>query len=150
VGVPFTFLWGVLASRFGAKRCIFVTLAVYLLITLTAYYMTTILHFMLLAVLVATVMGGSQALSRSLFATLIPKHRSAEFFAFYGVFEKFAGIIGPAMFAAVIAATGASRNAILALDAFFLVGAALLAFVDVEGGRRIARAAEGAAGLPAA
>jgi MFS transporter, UMF1 family len=150
VGVPFTFLWGGLASRFGAKRCIFICLAVYLGITLTAYYMTTIVHFMLLAVLVATVMGGSQALSRSLFATLIPKHRSAEFFAFYGVFEKFAGIIGPALFAAVIAATGASRNAILALDIFFLLGGALLFFVDVEGGRRVARAAEAGAGVPAA
>jgi UMF1 family MFS transporter len=80
---------------------------------------------------------------------MIPRHKSAEFFAFYGVFEKFAGIIGPALFAFMIAATGSSRGAILALDAFFIVGAAILWFVDVEAGRRAAREAEARAGLPA-
>jgi UMF1 family MFS transporter len=150
VGVPCTFAWGWLAGRLGPKLSIFVTLAVYLLITITAYYMTSIVHFMLLAVMVGTVQGGSQALSRSLFATLIPRHRSAEFFAFYGVFEKFAGIIGPALFAAVIASTGASRNAILALNVFFVVGGVLLAFVNVDEGRRAAREAEARAGVHAA
>ena len=142
VGIPFTFLFGMVAERIGPKRSIFIALGVYLLITLTAYYMTTIGHFMLLAAMVGTVMGGSQALSRSLFASMIPRHKSAEFFAFYGVFEKFAGIIGPALFAAMIAATGSSRGAILALDAFFVVGAAILWKVDVEAGRRAAREAE--------
>jgi UMF1 family MFS transporter len=148
VGIPFTFLFGHVASRLGPKRSIFIALGVYLLITLTAYYMTSIAHFMLLAAMVGTVMGGSQALSRSLFASMIPRHKSAEFFAFYGVFEKFAGIIGPALFAAMIHATGSSRGAILALDAFFVVGAAVLWFVDVEAGRRAAREAEARAGLP--
>ena len=148
VGVPCTFLFGAIAGRLGVKRTIFVTLGVYVVIAITAYYMTTIVHFMLLAAMVGTVQGGSQALSRSLFATLIPRHRSAEFFAFYGVFEKFAGIIGPALFAAVIASTGASRDAILALIVFFVVGGALLAFVDVDQGRRAAREAEARAGLP--
>jgi len=147
VGIPFTFLFGMVAERLGPKRSIFIALGVYLLITLTAYYMTTIAHFMLLATMVGTVMGGSQALSRSLFASMIPRHKSAEFFAFYSVFEKFAGIIGPALFAAMIAATGSSRGAILALDAFFIVGAAILYFVDVEAGRRAAREAEARAGL---
>ena len=150
VGIPFTFLFGMLAGRLGVKRSIFLGLGVYLVITLTGYYMKTIVHFMILAILVGMVMGGTQALSRSLFATMIPRHKSAEFFAFYGVFEKFAGIIGPAMFAAVIAATGASRNAILGLDAFFILGGILLAFVDVDLGRRAAREAEARAGVHAA
>jgi UMF1 family MFS transporter len=149
VGIPFTFLFGMVAERIGPKRSIFIALGVYLLITLTAYYMTTIGHFLLLATMVGTVMGGSQALSRSLFASMIPRHKSAEFFAFYGVFEKFAGIIGPALFAGMIAATGSSRGAILALDVFFVVGAAILWFVDVDAGRRAAREAEARAGLPA-
>ena len=102
---------------------------------------------MVLAAMVGMVMGGSQALSRSLFASMIPRHRSAEFFAFYSVFEKFAGIFGPALFAAMIAATGSSRGAILALDAFFVAGAAILWFVDVDEGRRAAREAESRAGL---
>ena len=67
-------------------------------------------------------MGGSQALSRSLFATMIPQHKSAEFFGFFGVFEKFAGVFGPLVFAAVIAATGPSRPAILAIIVFFVLG----------------------------
>jgi UMF1 family MFS transporter len=147
VGIPFTFLFGLVADRIGPKRSIFIALFVYLLITLTAYYMTKMAHFMLLAIMVGTVMGGSQALSRSLFASMIPRHKSAEFFAFYGVFEKFAGIIGPALFAFMISATGSSRGAILGLDVFFVVGAAILWFVDVDAGRRAAREGEARAGL---
>ena len=142
VGIPFTFLFGMVAGKLGPKRSIFLGLTVYLLITLTGYYMKTIGHFMVLAILVGTVMGGTQALSRSLFSSMIPRHRSAEFFAFYGVFEKFAGIFGPALFAGMIASTGSSRGAILALDVFFIAGGALLWFVDVDEGRRAAREAE--------
>ena len=98
--------------------------------------------FYLLAILVGTVQGGAQALSRSLFSTLIPAHKSAEFFAFFGVFDKFAGIFGPALFAITIAATGSSRNAVLSVIAFFVIGAILLSFVNVEEGRRVAREAE--------
>lgn len=142
VGIPFTLLFGLMAKRLGPKRSILLGLVVYLGITLTAYFMTNIVHFMVLAAMVGMVMGGTQALSRSLFASMIPRHRSAEFFAFYGVFEKFAGIVGPALFAGMIAATGSSRGAILALDAFFIAGGALLLFVNVDEGRRVAREAE--------
>jgi UMF1 family MFS transporter len=91
------------------------------------------------------VQGGTQALSRSLFASMIPPHKSGEFFGFFSVFEKFAGIFGPLIFAGTIAATGSSRNAILSVIAFFAVGAALLWTVDVEEGKRAARRAEQAA-----
>ena len=142
VGIPFALLFGILASRIGAKRSIFLSLAVYTGISVLAYLMKTALHFYLVAVLVGTVQGGSQALSRSLFATMIPRHKSSEFFAFFGVFEKFAGIAGPAIFAGTVAATGSSRNAVLSVIAFFVVGAILLAFVDVAEGQRAAREAE--------
>ena len=88
------------------------------------------------------VQGGTQALSRSLFASMIPRHKSSEFFGFFGVFEKFAGILGPALFAWVVSHSGISRNAILSVIVFFVVGAAILTFVDVDSGRRAARAAE--------
>jgi UMF1 family MFS transporter len=104
--------------------------------------MESALDFYVLAILVGTVQGGAQALSRSLFSTLIPAHKSAEFFAFFGVFDKFAGIFGPALFAITIAATGSSRNAVLSVIAFFVIGAILLSFVNVEEGRRVAREAE--------
>ena len=94
------------------------------------------------ALLVGVVQGGTQALSRSLFASLIPKQRSAEFFGFFAVVEKFAGIFGPWIFARAIGATGSSRAAILAVVGFFIVGGFLLHFVKVEQGQAAARAAE--------
>lgn len=142
VGVPFAFAFGALASVIGAKRAIFLSLAVYTLISVLGYFMTRALHFYVLAFLVATVQGGSQALSRSLFATLVPKYKSSEFFGFYGVFEKFTGILGPYLFAETVARTGSARLAILSVIAFFVVGAVLLAFVDVERGQEAARAAD--------
>jgi UMF1 family MFS transporter len=143
IGIPFAFLFGRLAGRIGAKRSIFLGLVVYMGISVVGYFMTTPLHFILLACLVGTVQGGTQALSRSLFASMIPSSKSGEFFGFFSVFEKFAGIFGPLFFAVVVRATGSSQNAILSIILFFLVGGALLAFVDVEEGQRQAREAEG-------
>jgi UMF1 family MFS transporter len=142
VGIPFAFLFGALARRITAKRAIFLALVVYTFISIVGYRLKTASDFYLLAVLVGTVQGGSQALSRSLFSTIIPSHKSSEFFAFFGVFDKFAGIFGPALFALTILTTGSSRNAVLALIAFFVLGGLLLAFVDVDEGRRVAREAE--------
>jgi UMF1 family MFS transporter len=142
VGVPFAFLFGMLASRIGAKRSVFLGLLAYTVISIIGYFMTTATHFFMLAALVGMVQGGTQALSRSLFATLIPAHKSGEFFGFYSVFEKFSSIFGPLLFSVTIALTGSSRNAILSVIAFFAIGALLLAFVDVEQGRQAARDAE--------
>jgi len=138
VGIPFAFAFGWLAGRIGAKASIFIALLVYVVISIIGYYMTAAWQFFLLSFLVATVQGGSQALSRSLFASMIPPRKSSEFFGFFGVFEKFAGIVGPALFAITVRATGSSRNAILSVIAFFVVGAALLWFVDVEEGKKVA------------
>ena len=139
VGIPFAVLFGKLAGRIGAKRAIFLSLVVYTGISIIGYNMTSAWQFYLLAFLVGTVQGGSQALSRSLFATMIPRHKSSEFFGFFAVFEKFAGIFGPAVFAVTVALTGSSRNAILSVIAFFVAGALLLSKVDVEEGQRAAR-----------
>jgi UMF1 family MFS transporter len=115
---------------------------VYTVITVFSYFMRTATHFFLLALLVGMVQGGTQALSRSLFASMIPKHKSSEFFAFFGVFERYAGILGPAIFAWVVSHAGSSRTAILSIIVFFVVGGALLTLVDVDEGRRAAREAE--------
>ena len=88
------------------------------------------------------VQGGTQALSRSLFATLIPAHKSGEFFGFYSVFEKFVEHLRPAALLGDDRPYRKSRNAILSVIAFFAIGAVLLAFVDVERGQRAARDAE--------
>jgi MFS transporter, UMF1 family len=142
VGVPFAFLFGALAGKIGAKQSIFLSLVVYTGISIIGYYMKTARDFLILAILVGMVQGGSQALSRSLFASLIPRHKAGEFFGFFAVVEKFAGIFGPLVFGAMIAMTGSSRNAILSVIAFFFVGGFLLCFVNVQEGQRIARAAE--------
>jgi len=142
VGIPATFLFGSLASLIGAKRSILAGLVVYLGVSVFAYTMKTAGDFYILAGLVGLVQGGTQALSRSLFATLIPRHKSGEFFGFYSVFSKFAGIFGPILFATVIGATGSSRHAILSVTILFIIGGLLLTFVNVEEGTRNARAAD--------
>ena len=142
VGFPFAFLFGGIAARIGAKPAIFIGLLVYAAISILGFYMQTAAHFVLLAVMVATVQGGTQALSRSLFASLIPAHKSGEFFGFYSVFEKFASIFGPLLFWVTIAMTGSSRNAILSVILFFAIGALLLSRVRVSEGQQAARAAD--------
>jgi MFS transporter, UMF1 family len=142
VGIPCSFLFGMVAGRIGAKRALFVGLLAYTAISVLGYFMRTATHFYVLAGLVGMVQGGTQALSRSLFASMIPPHKSGEFFGFFSIFEKFAGIFGPLIFAGTIAATGSSRNAILSVIGFFAVGAAILATVDVAEGQRAARASE--------
>ena len=142
VGVPFSFLFGQLGQRFGPKRLIMVGIGVYCVISVLAFFMTTNWHFVVLAMLVGTVQGGTQGLSRSLFASLIPAYKSGEFFAFFAVFEKFAGVLGPLLFALVIGWTGSAQNAILSVIVFFVVGGLLLTRVDVEAGRQAAREAE--------
>jgi UMF1 family MFS transporter len=142
VGVPFAFAFGALAGRIGAKRAIFLTLAMYVVITLIAYTMRTTGQFFLLAFLVGTVMGGAQALSRSLFSTMIPRHKSAEMFGFYAVFDRFGGALGSSVFGVMLVLTGSSRPAILVLILFFAAGGLLLSRVDVERGQRAAREAE--------
>jgi UMF1 family MFS transporter len=149
VGVPFTLLFGTLAGRIGAKRSIFVGLLAYTGISVLAFFMKTATHFYVLAILVGMVVGGTQALSRSLFASMIPPHKSAEFFGFYGTCEKAAGIFGPLFFAVVIGVTGSSRWAILSISAFFVSGAALLLLVDVNAGRRAAKLPQGECLQPA-
>lgn len=142
VGIPFAFLFGMLADRIGAKQSVFLGLLAYAAISVTGYFMKTAQDFYLLAFLVGMVQGGTQALSRSLFASLIPAHKSGEFFGFYSVFEKFSSIFGPLLFSITIAMTGSSRNAILGVIIFFAVGAAILARVNVAEGRQMARDAE--------
>jgi UMF1 family MFS transporter len=142
VGIPCAFLFGALAGRIGAKRSIALGLAAYVGICVVGYFMRTGWHFLLLATLVGAVQGGTQALSRSLFASLVPRDKSGEFFGFFGTAEKFAGIFGPAIFGMINRGTGSSRGAILAIIAFFVAGGLLLACVDVAEGQRLARAEE--------
>ncbi len=136
VGIPATFAFGQVAKKMSAKKAIYVGLIVYSGVSVLGFFMTTATHFFMLAGLVGLVQGGVQALSRSLFATLIPASKSSEFFGLFAVFEKFAGILGPLLFAGVIHLAGSSRPAILAIIGFFAIGGLLLSRVKVEEGQR--------------
>jgi len=139
VGVPFTILFGRLAGRIGAKKGILSGLGIYMLIAIGGYFMTRAIHFWALACLVGVAQGGSQALSRSLYASMVPKKKSAEFFSFYNISGKFAGVMGPAVFALVGQLAGTSRLGVLSLIFFLVVGGVLLSFVDIEEGRKAAK-----------
>jgi len=144
VGIPCTFLFGFLAQYISAKRSIFAGLGVFMIVSVLGYFMRDATDFYVLALLVGLAQGGTQALSRSLFATMIPKHKSGEFFGFYSVFSRFAAVFGPLVFAGVIGVTGSGRHAILSIIGFFIIGGIILAFVDVDEGKREAARAEAA------
>ncbi len=140
LGVPFAFIFGSLGARIGTKRAVFLALAVYSVAATLGYFMQNATHFFMLAGLVATVQGGAQALSRSLFSRVIPAAKTSEYFGFYAVVERFATILGPLVFTLSGVLTGSSRSAVLGMIAFFVVGGYLLSRVDVEEGERVARA----------
>jgi UMF1 family MFS transporter len=135
VAMPGALLFSRLAGRFNTKRAVLASLLLFTAITVYASIMRSAVEFWVLGFAVAIVLGGSQALSRSLFSSMVPKQRSAEFFGFYAISSKFASILGPLIFALLIDMTGSNRLAILALALFFVVGIVLLLGVDVEKGR---------------
>ncbi len=149
IGVVFAFVIGQhlfrgLAETLNTKRSIVLALIIYSIIAVWGYFIRSTFEFWFLAWMVAVVQGGSQALSRSLYASMSPASKSGEFFGLFGIMGKFASFIGPLIFAFASAAFGSSRPAILALIAFFFIGGMLLLRVDVDEGRRVARSEDAA------
>jgi UMF1 family MFS transporter len=139
VGVPFTFAFGALSGRIGPKNGILIALVVYAVISVSGYFVEEAWHFWVLAFAVGTVQGGAQALSRGLFASMVPRSKSSEFFGFFSVFEKMAGIMGPVLFGFASQSMGTGRYGIVAVVIFFLAGIVILRRVDVDEARRVAR-----------
>ncbi|HEX9855987.1 MAG TPA: MFS transporter [Acidimicrobiia bacterium] len=129
--------FGVLAGRIGAKRAIIVSLVIWVGLAIGAYFLPEgeALPFYGLAAVVGFVLGGVQALSRSLYGSMIPEEASAEFYGFFSVFSKFSAIWGPLVFAIVSAVTDSGRPAIVSIVVFFIVGMVLLGRVDVDEAR---------------
>jgi len=134
LGVPFTVLFGRLPKKLGTKNSLLLSLGIYSIIVILGYFMQSPSHFWILAFLVSMVQGGSQALSRSMFGSMVPMHKSAEFFGFYDMSGKFSGIIGPFIFGIIGQLTGSSRISIISIIVFFLIGALVLAKVDHKAG----------------
>lgn len=129
-----------LSAMMTTKRSIILALIIYATIAVWGYFLNSTIEFWFLAWLVAIVQGGSQALSRSLYASMSPAAKSGEFFGLYAIMEKFASLIGPLLFAAAALIFNSSRPAILSLIALFIIGIVVLITVNVEEGRRVAQA----------
>lgn len=149
VGFPAAVGFGFLGKGIGPKRAIYIALAVYLFVCVGGALMRLPRDFFVLAGAVGLVQGGVQALSRSYFARMVPKNKSAEFFGFYNMLGKFAAVLGPVLmggFGLLVRSAGygpetASRASITSVGILFLVGGTLLFLVDEDKARQELRAA---------
>lgn len=135
IAFPCALLFAKIAAKITAKRGIYLALIIYIIVTLYGYFLDSAFDFWLLAAVVGLVQGGAQALSRSLYGSMIPADKSAEFFGFFGVSSKFASLLGPTVFAYTAQLTGDSRYGILSITIFFVLGIILLSRVNVEKAR---------------
>lgn len=129
IGIGGALLFSKISKSFGTKRILIFILFLWLGILCYAYIITSAIDFWLLGIGVGFVLGGSQAISRSLYGSMIPASESAEFFGFYSISAKFSAIWGPFVFGIIRQVTGTSRLAILSLVGFFIIGIVLLCFV---------------------
>lgn len=136
-GFPAAIAFGWFGGRYGPKTGIFIGLAVYIVVTVWASVMDSVSEFYYLAFLIGLAQGGIQALSRSLYARMIPPDRSAEFFGFYNMLGKFAAILGPVMIGWVGVISGNPRTGILSLLVLFVVGSFILTKVNVPDSKEI-------------
>jgi UMF1 family MFS transporter len=138
LAMPGALLLGRLAGFIGTARTSLLCLFGFVLVGIFAYRLTSAAEFWILGGVIAIILGGSQSLSRSLFASMVPAQKSAEFFGFFTISSRFSSIFGPLLFALIADLSGSSRNSILSLVLFFVVGSVLLLLVDIPRGRRMA------------
>ncbi|NND85338.1 MAG: hypothetical protein HKN46_09345 [Acidimicrobiia bacterium] len=129
-------LFGWVSNKVGIRRSIQVNLVVWVGIAIYAYYLPVgeMLPFLGAGVAIGIVLGGIQALSRSLYGSMIPEEASAEFYGFYSVFSKFSAIWGPLVFA-IVSSGGNGRLGILSVIIFFVIGLILFSRVDIAQAR---------------
>jgi UMF1 family MFS transporter len=135
IALPGALLFARVAQHIESKGAIMATLLLWIGIVTYAYFLKSALEFWILGGLVGLVLGGSQAISRSLYGQLIPKTRPAEFFGFFTISGKFASIFGPLIFGLMTDVSENPRHAILSIVLFFVVGILVLSRVDVGRGR---------------
>ncbi|MBT6633039.1 MAG: MFS transporter [Candidatus Marinimicrobia bacterium] len=138
IAFPAALLYHRFSQKIGTKNAVFVAIAGYGIITFLGYFMNSSFHFFILAALIGLFQGGIQALSRSLYARLVPKGKEGEFFGFYNMLGKFATVIGPVLMGYVTLLTGSVRIGILSILILFIIGAFLLSKVDFDAGEKIA------------
>jgi UMF1 family MFS transporter len=136
VGFPAALAFGRIGDRIGARRAIWLALAVYVVAVFWAAQMRESWEFYSLAVAIGLVQGGVQSMSRALFARLVPAEHAGRLFGLYNMMGKFAAVVGPLLVGWVGVLSGSSRVGILSVLLLFLAGAWLLAYVDVRRGER--------------
>ena len=139
IGFPAALGFGYLGGKIGTKRAIFIAIAVYLFICIWGAFMQTRDEFYTLAVLIALVQGGIQALSRSFYSRIIPAERSAEYFGFYNMLGKFAAVVGPPLMGGVGLLLHSARAGIASVALLFIAGGILFYLVDEDKGRQEAK-----------
>lgn len=142
VGFPATLVVGRIGQKIGSKTGIYICIAAYCVICIFGFFMTSPIHFYVLAAGLGLFQGGVQALSRSFYLQLIPKNRAAQFFGFYNMLGKFAAVLGPLLVGVVGKVTGSSRVSILSLLILFVSGAIILYFVNEKEGREAVKVLE--------
>ena len=138
IGFPAALVFNWFASKIGPKNAVLIAIIFYTVGTCFAYFMTTRLHFFLLAGMIGLFQGGIQALSCSLFSRLVPEGKEGEFFGFYNMLGKFAAVIGPILLGTVTLVTGDVRIGLLSIVALFIAGGLVLLRVDFDEGERLA------------
>ncbi len=121
-----------LAERLGSKRTVLICLMVYGVITLLASMMTEVWHFYAMAAGIGLVQGGVQALSRSIYARMIPPEEAGEYFGFFNLLTKFSAVLGPFLVGSVSLLTKEPRWSILVILIMFILGAWMLTRVNTE------------------
>ena len=117
---------GIVADKIGQKKTIVITLFMWLVAVILAYFVTDEFGFYIVGFIAGAAMGSCQSVSRSLMSKLIPPERKTEFFGFYSFFGKSSAIIGPLTFGLVSYLTGSQRIAIISIAFFFIVGLLIL------------------------
>jgi UMF1 family MFS transporter len=126
-------LFNWIAAAIDARRAVMLSLIVWIGVVLSMYlYVRTVVQYFVMAALVALVLGGSQALSRSLFSQMVPRGREAEYFGLYEISDKGTSWLCPLVFGLAVQFTGSYRLSVLSLAVFFIAGLVLLARVDIR------------------
>lgn len=127
-------LLGKLAAIFGSRNVLLISLIIWTFAVIVAYFVPAkaALSYYLLAALIGLVLGGSQALSRSIFSQMIPRAQEAQYFAVYEIAERGTSWLGTFLFGLSLTITGSYRTSILALIVFFIVGGFLFTRVNIR------------------
>jgi len=139
IGFPAALVFNWFSSKISPKNAILVAIFFYSIGTSLAYFMTSKIHFFMLAGMIGLFQGGIQAISRSLFARLVPKGKEGEFFGFFNMLGKFSAVMGPILLGSITLLTGSVRIALLSIVVLFVLGALMLYRVDFVEGEKLAK-----------